>query len=90
MRRVPSSFNVLMKRSTTAMLLCRPTAPYRARMRLRRHQRLKPAHQKMLSLSQIRYLGAAFARAIILPRKLRTASDFGRLGKTEKPIARRE
>ncbi len=44
----------------------------------------------MPSLSQITYLGVEFARAIILPRKLRTAIDVGRFGETEKPIARRE
>jgi len=59
-RRVPSSFSVLMKRSITAMLPCWPTAPYRGRIRLRRHQRLKSWHQKMLSLSQTRYFGVAW------------------------------
>lgn len=33
---------------------------------------------------------ARFARAISLPRKLRTVSDVGRFGNTQKPIARRE
>lgn len=87
---MPSSFMVLMKRSITAMLPCCPTAPYRGPICLRRHQRLKLSHQKMLSSSQIRYLGVAFARAIILPRRVRIASDLGRYGKAEKPIARRE
>ena len=48
---------VLMKRSTTAILPCFPTAPNRGRIALRLHHRLKGSHQKILSLSQIKYLG---------------------------------
>ena len=88
--RVHSSFMLLMKRSTTAMLPCLPAAPYRGQMPVRRHHRLKSSHQKILSLSQITYFGVAVARAIVFPRKVRTASEVGLLGKTVKPIARRE
>ena len=86
---MPASLMVRVKRLIRAMLPSYPTAPHCERIRLRRHQHLKSSHQKMLSLSQIGYLGVALARAIILPRKQRTANDVGRFGKTERPIARR-
>lgn len=57
---------------------------------MRSHHRLKTSHQKMLSLSQIRYLALALMRAIMLPRNVRAESESGRLGKTAKPSGRRE
>ena len=79
-----------MRRSTTAMLPCCPTAPNRGRIPLGLHQRVKASHQKTLSLSQITYLGVALTRAIVLPSNVRAESESGRLGRTAKPIARRE
>ncbi len=57
--RVASSLIVRISRSTTAMLPCLPIAPYRGRIALLLHQRLNAVHQKMLALSQIKYLGVA-------------------------------
>ena len=79
--RIASSFIVLMKRSTTAMPPCFPTAPNRGRIALRLHHRLKASHQKILSLSQIKYLGVALARVIVLPRNARADNESGRFGK---------
>jgi len=88
MRRVHSSFSVRMKRSTTAMLPCLPSAPKRGRMPFRLHQALKPSHQNWVPLSEMMYLGAAAPQR--RPRKVRTWTDVGCLLKTARPMARRE
>ena len=90
-RRVHSSLIVRIIRSTTAILPCLPTAPYRGGLMPLHLTHCRKAWQsKIRSLSQTMYFGALPTLRIDRPNSVHTERQSGRLAKAPIPTMRRE